>query len=250
MEISQRYAYNQLDGGEKLLYERLCGELMRLSGEIELTCGEETLLRVLRAVIRDFPEMFWFEGKVALSENSFGQTVLCPQYIMDNMRQINSCREIIAARMNEIVFPENSSDYEKALAAALWLCENVQYSPGTALSGQNILSVFIDKKSVCKGIAKAYQYILGSQGILCTLKEGSLDGKALHIWNGLQIDKEFYNVDITMGFTPFRDYWREASESFEESGFFCVSDETLSFSRILFEDSFICPRDYDRKAAK
>ena len=57
---------------------------------------------------------------------------------------------------------------------------------------------------MCKGIAKAYQLLMGLGKIPCILVEGTLDGMTKHVWNMIYINGNWLHVDVTMGYPCFR----------------------------------------------
>lgn len=94
---------------------------------------------------------------------------------------------------------------KKELIVHDWLTERISYD--TENSSKNPLSftayggmVFKENSAnasaVCEGYAKAFLYILNRLGINSVLISGTYDGVA-HMWNAVQLNGEWYNVDIT-----------------------------------------------------
>ena len=52
---------------------------------------------------------------------------------------------------------------------------------------QNIISVFLNKKTVCQGYANATQYLLTLLGIPAVVVTGTAEGDT-HAWNLVQLD--------------------------------------------------------------
>ena len=74
---------------------------------------------------------------------------------------------------------------------------------------QNIVSVFVNHKTVCRGYAYAAQYLLHELGIACTTVEGTAKGTD-HAWNLVVLDGEYYFMDVTWGNSQ---YESESSET-------------------------------------
>lgn len=88
-------------------------------------------------------------------------------------------------------------DYEKAKYVFEYLAGNVEYQMGTE-QNQNIISVFLNKKTVCQGYANATQYLLTLLGIPAVVVTGTAEGDT-HAWNLVQLDGAYYFMDTTWG---------------------------------------------------
>ena len=75
-------------------------------------------------------------------------------------------------KMNVMVISKD--DYEKAKKLYELLIDNVDYR-ANAEYNQNILSVFLNEKTVCAGYAKAYKYLLDQIEIPCMVLTGNVD---------------------------------------------------------------------------
>ena len=84
-------------------------------------------------------------------------------------------------------------DYEKAKYVFEYLAGNVEYQMGTE-QNQNIISVFLNKKTVCQGYANATQYLLTLLGIPAVVVTGTAEGDT-HAWNLVQLDGAYYFMD-------------------------------------------------------
>ena len=72
----------------------------------------------------------------------------------------------------------------------------------SADNNQNILSVFLGKKTVCQGYACAVQYLLQQAGVPCVIITGIAQGQP-HAWNMVLLDGDYYYLDATWGNTDF-----------------------------------------------
>ncbi len=91
-------------------------------------------------------------------------------------------------------------DQYKCFLLAKWICDNIAYAKGFS-GGQLYQEALLEGTDVCAGISDLYRFLLKGQNIPCeyiSWEEGD------HAWNQVQIDGEWYNVDVTwMGvFSP------------------------------------------------
>lgn len=59
---------------------------------------------------------------------------------------------------------------------------------------RSIYGVFVNKKAVCSGYAKAMQYLLNMCGIECTYVTSDT-----HAWNLVKLEGDYYHLDVTWG---------------------------------------------------
>ena len=118
--------------------------------------------------------------------------------------------ETMKSILREIV-DDNMSDYDKVKAIHDWLILNVTYDNELlelVSKSQNIKEykgfylegVFLDKKAVCEGIAKAFACMANIEGIPCVVEEGyqTKNPKGVgHAWNKVYIDNTWYILDAT-----------------------------------------------------
>lgn len=199
--------------------------------------------KVIKTVLNDNPEIFWFEGKWKL-KNGCGGCLIVPYYIIDDA-QILPIKNKIKKCVDSFSCLKNKRTYEKVEYLYDWFLDNVEYSNEES-DGQNIMDALVSKKAVCKGIAKGYQYLLNKQGVFSTLVEGTLDGITKHIWNVVEIDNCFYNVDVCMGYEGFSCLF---SEEYKVDKYRCllVSDARISNTHRFNETNkhiLTCDKDY------
>lgn len=239
-----RYCYWLLNENDRKIYEQLSNGITNLSNCIRTdTISKERLSYIIRSVLTDNPGYFWFEGRISVRKEGKGITVT-PHYLY-SASEIKSAEHQIDIILQKFSLYQTETKYDKAKVAYDWLTENVCYSIGNG--GQNIYNAFIERKAVCKGLSKAYQFLLLKLGVFSTLVDGTIDGVARHIWNIVEIDGNFYNVDISMGYSAFdflfydpkhSDKYRMFLKSDAEMTHICKQSNLGQMPRIICNQSY------------
>ncbi len=197
------YAYEQLDENAKLIYSEILSILKEHGKEVQVsTVDTELIDKAFKCVMLDHPEIFYITG-YSITKYTRGNAVekitLSGTYTMDAEQEkqkqlaIDTYADACLAGM-----PEGADEYEKVKYIYEYLIQNTEYDLN-APENQNILSVFLEGKSVCQGYAKATQYLLYKAGVFCTLVEGSVKGREAHVWNLVRVNGSYYYVDTTWG---------------------------------------------------
>lgn len=197
------YAFGKLSEEEQEVYLEILDALAAFRENVRLsTCDRELISRVFQCVLNDHPEIFYVEG-YSYTEYTLGSLLkkitftgsycFSPEEVEDVKRQIENYVNQCFAGM-----PENIDEYGKVKYIYEYLIHHTDYDADVENS-QNICSVFLARKSVCQGYAKATQYLLNRAGIFATLVLGRVTGGEGHAWNLVRIDGEYYYVDTTWG---------------------------------------------------
>ena len=129
------------------------------------------------------------------------------------------------------------SDYEVALAIYTNIIRLVDYDSLTLdrlrdnLPSdkpddlRSLYGIFVNKKGVCAGYAKALQYLFNRVGFECAFVTGDTE-QGHHAWNLAKISGEYYYIDVT---------WDDSSNTKEEKNYsddvtydyFCVTTEEI-----------------------
>ena len=207
------YYFQQLNEKEKEVYGKIRDGLLDFQ-EIELDdASTEEIDRLYGLVMKDYPELFWCDGagSVVTSSASFGlsgsSASLRPEYncTEEEKEERRSQIEEEAARCLAGI-DSQAGDYEKILYVYEYVIRGVEYDL-TAEDNQNIYSVFVGKRSVCAGYAKAVQYLLERLGVFCTYVSGtavSQSGEGGHAWNLVRCQDQYCYVDATWGDPVYR----------------------------------------------
>ena len=126
-----------------------------------------------------------------------------------DINTIKSNKEIINKEINKIITEANKykTDYEKELYVHDYLIKNTMYDK-SLVDDQTIYNLFINKKSVCTGYAKAFSLIMTRLNIPTYTITGYTDEN--HAWNIIELEDGFYNIDVTSddsGDTPIYKYF-------------------------------------------
>ena len=103
----------------------------------------------------------------------------------------------------------------------------------------------VEKRAVCKGIAKTFQLMMNRMAIPSYLMEGTIDGLIPHIWNVVYINNQFYHIDVTMGYEMFASLFAGLNRN-KHYPCFLVSDKTIAETHKMYNENFpLCSFDFD-----
>lgn len=204
------YAYHTLDESGRRLYLELLDILTERQENITIsTTNIEQLNHVFTCVMHDHPELFFVDGyqytKYTVGDritsiSFFGTYSMTEEEIAHSQKEIDKYVDVCFKGM-----PQTEDEYSKVKYLYEYLIHQTEYDR-EAPNNQNICSVFIGKRSVCQGYAKALQYLMQKAGMVSTLVTGYTQQEG-HAWNLVRINGAYYYVDTT---------WGDASYTFEE----------------------------------
>jgi len=201
-EVPHGYAYETLTAEQKTVYDEVYRIILAHDSKVKVsTCDEKVLEKSYRSVIADHGGIFWVSG-YNYTQYTMGKKIVSidfsPSYTMERTER-DSYQRRIDAVVDSILKNVDPSwgDYEKAKYVFEYLAGNVEYQMGTE-QNQNIISVFLNKKTVCQGYANATQYLLTLLGIPAVVVTGTAEGDT-HAWNLVQLDGAYYFMDTTWG---------------------------------------------------
>ena len=211
LNCAEQYAYRQID--------RAIGRRLPMVS-LDTSVSVDRLREISRCVTLDHPEYFWSSGAVKALPGT-GRRVLAlenlvfPQDYDFLDQQILKTMEAVCNTVGR------SGDRNAVLGLYDWFCGNVCYdeSPGAGenIANQTISSVFMDGKSLCMGLAKAFDLLLRLCGLEGTIALGRLFGEedSRHAWNLVRVDGVYLHADVTMAYPCFRERWQQYSGSDE-----------------------------------
>ncbi len=232
-EFLNCYCYTMLTEEEQQIYEEIYVVLRDMQEEVELsTLDTDRIEKAFNCVLNDHPELYYVEGYTytTYSQND----VVTKLGFEGTYSKTKEEKEAIDGQINLYVencfagLPDDASDYEKVKYIYDYIIMNTEYNLN-AKDSQNICSVFLNGESVCMGYAKAMQYLLLKQDILCTIVNGTANPGEEHAWNLLLLDGQYYHLDVTWGDDSYTVAdGTQPSVGMVNYGFFCVTTEEIS----------------------
>ncbi len=238
-----RYAFELLSADEKAAYNRLLSAINAFEPTVssfEAPITETQFQKVCDYILRDHPEIFWFRhGATFYFDTATGIVDHVDlKYCLDRAEAESRRQQIDAAVKSFMTaVTDTMSDYEVALRIYENIINLVDYdtlglekqqrlasnaSPEQTDDLRSIYGVFVNKKAVCVGYAKATQYLLNLCGIECTYVTSDT-----HAWNLIKLEGDYYHLDTTWGdgTDTKRDKLQSTAVNYD---CFCINDEELA----------------------
>lgn len=196
------YSGSRLSEAEQGVYLQLLAGIESLEPTFPVfDATAEDIDPAYKALMRDHPELFWVDGSCVYTYSTVGSVVTVEPTYTTPAEEVAGLRATVEAEADAVLagIPEDADAYEVARAAYEYVVGRTDYALGSD-QNQNILSVFVNHRSVCAGYARAYQYLLHRAGQFCAYVDGTVDGgNEEHAWCLVQLDGEYAFVDPTWG---------------------------------------------------
>ena len=243
LSISEgNYAYECLPEEGKKVYDQMLAAILNYQEKVNLATTDKDLMReAYQALNCDYGGLFWVDGYIFTSYTKGDELIglaFSPNYVMDE-----ETKNQLQKQVDEVVeewlggISVQDSDYAKAKYVFETLIENVDYVEG-AEDNQNILSVFLNRQTVCQGYACATQYLLRYLGVQSIVISGRANNQA-HAWNIVNLDGNFYHMDTTWGNSRYLDTDQQEAK-FVNYIFLCMTDEEIAKTHLV-EMPFVMP---------
>lgn len=233
-EDYNRFYYSQLDNNAKIIYDGIVDNRDNLkSGTYTIDFGKEfnkllnsengadilnnSFQSAVNAVLLDNPDIFFlditkmylfthsttypFTGttyEVSISANE-GDSYLNKSFYDSDIDVAES--KILNIKRSISNWLEGN-DVDKIKQIHDYLVDNLEYD--STFSNPNIYNLYgaiVNNSTVCEGYAKAFKYLLDSEGIpcivVCGIAQNSKGEIENHAWNDVLIDGKWYAVDVT-----------------------------------------------------
>lgn len=216
-----RFCYNNLSSETDRelylkIYEKLLGREEVLNG---IPSDNDYVYEIFTCVFNDHPEMFWVEPQLTFYERT-RDGIPYAYYVEFSYNSLSS----IEARQDQIdqeiegildMVKDYHHPYDKVKKVYEYLIRGVSYDERN--TDQSLYSALVLNTGVCAGYARAFQYIMDCLGIPSTYVTGDLIDdenqstsywyekspllrlETGHAWNLVNIEGDWYHVDVTSG---------------------------------------------------
>lgn len=236
-----KYAFSLLNDEEKNIYLTVLNALNDFAEEINLSDAkitEESAGKIISYIKIDHPEIFWYRHGATFYFDSETHIVNRIRFVYCMSRDEAQTRKkkvdtIVDIFMNSL--SDDMSEYEVALSAYEDIIKLVDYdtiglerqsgkieSPEVSDDLRSIYGVFINRKAVCSGYAKAYQYLLNQCGIECAYVTSDT-----HAWNLVKLEGDYYHLDVTWGDSSDTKNGKNQNETVNYDCFCMTTEEVL-----------------------
>ena len=161
------------------------------------------IYKVKEAVLCDHPEIFWVNSQYSLDYN-FRDGDYIIFYSNDDYDTVSAKAQAIAAELSILLgkVPADLDQYGRERLVHDLLVSTAEYDTAAAADNKKypdaycIYGFFVNKKAVCSGCAPAVKLMLNRVGLTCRTVNGTCGGTG-HMWNIVQIDDKWYQLDVT-----------------------------------------------------
>lgn len=242
MEYSDNYIYQTLDDEAKQVYHEVLTAALEHTEKVAVsTLDIDVLEKAYKAVCADYGGLFWMSGYVYTQYTRGGELIsmdFSPKYTMEYEERMQIQQQIDASAEELLAgITMQASEYEKAKYVFEILVQNVDYDT-SAQNNQNIISVFLNRATVCQGYACATQYLLRILGMQSALVTGVANGES-HAWNLVRINGNYYYMDTTWGNSRYLDGTSQV-EKYVNYNYLAVTSEEITRTHRI-DDSFPMP---------
>lgn len=240
-ECKKLFYYSQLDSFNKQLYLEIYICLRDYKTGIALcSLDKNDIDYVFNVVLADHPEIFYADGYLITNYTHNDELALIefsPAFTM-TQEEITEAKKQVDIYTNDFLesVPAKASEYDKIKYTYEYIILNTDYSIESG-NNQNILSVCIDGKSVCKGYAKTFQYLTSKLGIESTLVVGSVINGDGHAWNLVVCGGQYYYVDCTWGDSSYVSTYQKTQNS-EDINYDYLNITTVELQKTHIIDNY------------
>ncbi|MBO5867700.1 MAG: hypothetical protein J6Q54_02180, partial [Oscillospiraceae bacterium] len=246
------FYYPRLTATYQKAYDAILAAAMAHEPEVELEgCDINDVSKITDAIGFDHPELFWYDDKhVTMIGNRLQmQYGVSAEEAAVMQRRID---EVAATYLEGI--DDTMSAYDVTLRLHVKMIAAVDYDTialerqkraGGPQAGEidylrTICGVFLNRKAVCEGYARAMQYLLQKCGVECAeaagfIRKANGENAGGHAWNIVKLDGDYYYLDTT---------WDDSSNTIQEVkstdlglDYFGITTEELLRTR----DISMCP---------
>ncbi len=198
------------------IYANAIGQNISFAPVVSVTM--DRVKTVFEAVYNDHPELFWLETGYSGKFLGNGTCVKITLKYNETVIDLEGARQVFEAGAEQILLGArnlgSAAEQERYVHDALM--QVADYDMNAAMN-QSAYSALVNRKTVCAGYARAYQYMLQQLGIPCYYCTGYAGED--HAWNIVKLNNAYYNVDVTWDDTdtPTYDYFNKTDAEFGQT---------------------------------
>lgn len=227
---SEYYGYTLLKGMQNStallsVYQDIVSGVKDMKTEVKISVPltVQELLTVFYYYHDDYPQHFWCDSAFEYTTVNNMVTSVTLKYNMTKAQR-DAAQPAFEAEvkkcLKEAAFGKDEYEREKLIHD--YLAKTVTYQGGT--HAHDAYGALVDKKAVCEGYSRAFQWLLYQAGVQSLIVEGSstnpANGQVVpHAWNMVKIDGKYYHVDVT---------WDDASAKEVMYAYFNMTAEQIS----------------------
>lgn len=190
--------FGMLNENEQKLYKQIYANANELVEKFKPTINisVDEVKNTFEALYNDHPELFWLNTSYSYK---YTESRKCVQVILNYNDTANNLKEntkIFDDTVNNIInkAKKYKTNYEREKYVHDYLVDNIKYDKNATMN-QSAYSALINKKTICAGYARAFQYIMIKLEIPTYYVVGI--SNVNHAWNMVLLDDGYYNVDLT-----------------------------------------------------
>ena len=204
-DMDAGFCYSQLSKKEKKIYDKINEGLLEFEEEISGLGGFEfnDFDKIFQGVLADHPEYFWVSDSYSYYSDAIlggdKVTKLLPQYtilkesLSDCQSRLDELTSLIVA--NSLAY---SDIFGKIAYIHDYIVSQVNYNDDGDLLNSTAYGALINRKAICSGYSKAFQYLLTKVGVDCAYVIGKLSDGQGHAWNLVMAGSESFYMDVTL----------------------------------------------------
>lgn len=190
--------YRILEEDEKELYKQIYANIIEVKKNFKpvIKINKDKLSDIVEAVFNDNPNLFWVNTNYSYKYIEEGQVVQITLTYNYTSKNLEESKALFEEKANQIVQEASlyTDDYYKEKYVHDTLIKMNKYDEKEKLN-QSAYSALVKGKTVCAGYSRAFMYIMNKLGIRTYYITGDSNGE--HSWNIVELENEYYNVDLT-----------------------------------------------------
>lgn len=208
-----RYAGTKLSGKEKTAYDRLLYGMLSYADRIDIRDCKlrmDGLQKVYSCIRNDYPELFFIPGSCNVFTSGKLVTDCSPSYLYPKEEALEYAKNIVQVKDLLLSQIKNLSKYQQAMYIFNYIIDSTVYDEESfnkfnsnnnsddpsINTSSTILGTLFNKKALCEGYSRTFQYLTNACAIDCLYVTGTAKGES-HAWNYILLDGSYYCVDLT-----------------------------------------------------